>query len=505
MESFKEQPPQSQEKGVDILREYHPYPKRPLSPIIEESSAEIPHNRKRVRGSPATVYDTPEDDREWKRQQISDSRDTVETTAVEANAETIVSEETTRMEGSYEEAAPIEAVHEEAGREQTDGEETGIREASVEEATTQIATPLENFYAVFDSDDEDVADEDILHSESAYQSTSASTSPPSEFDRVSTMSPASEIDVSFFVLPKDRWPKEHKSVQYRDALWSLVYNYHRTFMWEYPEGLAEGSLGLCKELLEREQLPPRVSLFDAEVIHETSVRVERRNETMIFRDITPLIAPSAELMALRGDEQLDILCESTNEIWTYSQELLRYQPQPSYSVGFKALAFTELQFTKVTEFFEDRCTSETSPIMGTSHMFFPCFSCEIGCLETARRQNVHNMTIGMRAVVDLFRGVNREAEVHRQVLAFSISHDHCQAEIVAHYPVILGETTEYYQQVIAYFVFTDSSYDKWTAYRFTKNMYEVWMPARFQWICSAINQLPDGWSCGKDIGQREFV
>jgi hypothetical protein len=218
-----------------------------------------------------------------------------------------------------------------------------------------------------------------------------------------------------------------------------------------------------------------------------------------------LIAPSAELIALRGDKELDILCESANEIWTYSQQLLQYQPQPSYSVGFKALAFTELQFTKVTEFFEDRCTSETSPIMGTSHMFFPCFSCEIGSFEITRRQNTHNVTIGMRAVVDLFRGVKREAEVHRQILAFSISHDSCEAEIVAHYPVILGETTEFYQQVIASFIFTDSRFDKWTAYRFTKNMYEVWMPAQFQWICSAINQLPDGWSCGKDIGQREFV
>ncbi|GFP53293.1 hypothetical protein TASIC1_0002047700 [Trichoderma asperellum] len=504
MESLQEQPLPSTEKGVDTPREYHPYPKRPLSPIIEESTAEPPHSRKRVRESPTTVYDTSEDARGWKRQQISDSRNT-ETAVTEANTDMIAGEEINRVEGNSEEAILVEAVHEETGREEADHEETGPQAASVEEVTTQIATPLENFYVVFDSDDEDVADEDILHSESAYQSTSASPSPPSEFDRVSYMSPAPETDVSFFVLPKDRWPKEHKSVQYRDHSWSLVYNKHKTFICEFPEGLAEGSLGLCKELLEREQLPPRVSLFDDEVIHETSVRVQRRNETMIFRDITPLIAPSAELMALRGDEQLDILCESTNEIWTYSQQLLQYQPQPSYSVGFKALAFTELQFTKVTEFFEDRCTSETSPIMGTSHMFFPCFSCEIGCFEVTRRQNVHNMTIGMRAVVDLFRGVKREAEVHRQILAFSISHDHRQAEIVAHYPVILGETTEYYQQVIASFIFTDSRYDKWTAYRFTKNMYEVWMPAQFQWICSAINQLPEGWSCGKDIGQHEFV
>ncbi|KAL7922325.1 hypothetical protein ACQKWADRAFT_293171 [Trichoderma austrokoningii] len=481
-----------QEQGVDIPREYHPYSNRPLSPIIEES-AEPPHGRKRVREGEA-IEETSEDDREWKRLQMLASHDT------ETNAETITGEDTSHMQGSHEEVAPVEAGHQGAGNEETD-----VQEASAEEATTQIETPIWEFYAVFDSDDENVEDEDIFASRPTTQSTSDSPSPPSEFDRVPYMSPAPENDTGFFVLPKDRWPTEPKNAQYRDALWAIVYNKSKTFMWDFEEGLAEGSVNLCRELLVRQQQPPRGSLFDADVIHEVSARSQRRNETRVFRDITPLIAPSAELLALRGNGQLDILCESANEIWTYSQQLLHNQPQPSYAVGFKALAFTELQFTKVTEFFEDRCTSETSPIMGTSHMFFPCFSCEIGSFEITRRQNTHNMTIGMRAVVDLFRGVRREAEVHRQILAFSISHDCYEAEIVAHYPVILGENTEFYQQTISSFVFTDSGFDKWTAYRFTKNMYEFWMPAHFQWLCSAIDQLPEGWSCGKDIGQREFV
>jgi hypothetical protein len=32
--------------------------------------------------------------------------------------------------------------------------------------------------------------------------------------------------------------------------------------------------------------------------------------------------------------------------------------------------------------------------------------------------------------------------------------------------------------------------DKWTAYRFTKNVYDTWMPEHFKNICSAIDQLP---------------
>jgi hypothetical protein len=32
--------------------------------------------------------------------------------------------------------------------------------------------------------------------------------------------------------------------------------------------------------------------------------------------------------------------------------------------------------------------------------------------------------------------------------------------------------------------------EKWTAYRFTKNVYDIWMPKHFENICSAIDQLP---------------
>jgi hypothetical protein len=32
--------------------------------------------------------------------------------------------------------------------------------------------------------------------------------------------------------------------------------------------------------------------------------------------------------------------------------------------------------------------------------------------------------------------------------------------------------------------------EKWTAYRFTKNVYDTWMPKHFENICSAIDQLP---------------
>lgn len=40
------------------------------------------------------------------------------------------------------------------------------------------------------------------------------------------------------------------------------------------------------------------------------------------------------------------------------------------------------------------------------------------------------------------------------------------------------------------FSVTSRWWEKWTAYRFTKNIYDIWMPAHFKKISSAIDQLP---------------
>ncbi|KAL7796629.1 hypothetical protein V8C37DRAFT_372435 [Trichoderma ceciliae] len=473
MESMQQQQqPQPQQKQNLAGQEFSSYPQRPLSPITEEAVAELARNKKRSRESSFTACEGSDVDRDLKRRQTLDSRGAVEAAA---------GDETEGMKVTNEDVI--------------------TREASYEEASTQAASPRENLYGKACHGE---ADEEMSRGRSFYEKKSNWSSPLSGYDQEPSVSPNYESGSDCYALPKIMWPKEHKSAPYRDPSWSVGFKRFGIFICEFPEGLTEESGGLCKELFEREQSPPKRSLFDDEVIGETCIRAHYRNETMIFRDITPLIAPSAEILASRGEEHLGILCESTNEIWTYSQPVLRAQPQPSYSVGFKAQAFTEEQFTKVTEFFEPRCSTETSPIMGTSYMFFPCFSCEIGSLEIAQRQNAHNMTIGMRAVVELFRGVNREAEVHRQILAFSISHNHHQVQIVAHYPVILGEVTEYYQQVIGSFDFTDPECsDKWSAYRFTRNLYDIWMPAQFSLLCSAINDLPLDWSSESSSSERE--
>lgn len=101
------------------------------------------------------------------------------------------------------------------------------------------------------------------------------------------------------------------------------------------------------------------------------------------------------------------------------------------------------------------------------------------------------MTVAVRGTVELFRLMKREKELHREILAFSLSHDHETVRIYGHYPVIDGDKTAFYRHRIKKFNITsEEGKDKWTSYQFTKNVYDIWMPAHLKRICSVMDVLP---------------
>jgi hypothetical protein len=223
--------------------------------------------------------------------------------------------------------------------------------------------------------------------------------------------------------------------------------------------------------------------------------MQDRNEARVVQDITRLIVPSAETLATYGATHLDHLIESVNEGWNCAEPFYGPRPQPDYSVGFGRSAFTDDQLEKLKPFVGEVTDTFTSYFMATWQMYFPFLTCEVKCgaaaLDVADRQNAHSMTLAVRGVVELFRLVKREKELHREILAFSTSHDHRTVRIYGHYPIINGDKTTFYRHPIREFSFTElDGKEKWTAYKFTKNVYDRWMPTHFKRICSVIDALP---------------
>jgi hypothetical protein len=60
----------------------------------------------------------------------------------------------------------------------------------------------------------------------------------------------------------------------------------------------------------------------------------------------------------------------------------------------------------------------------------------------------------VRGVEELFRAARREKQLHREILAFSISHDNSNPRIYGHYPLVEEDKTTYYHHPIHKFDFT---------------------------------------------------
>ncbi|RYP52154.1 hypothetical protein DL768_002596 [Monosporascus sp. mg162] len=307
------------------------------------------------------------------------------------------------------------------------------------------------------------------------------------------LSRTQSIDLTSVMTRSDE-TRGKKSAPYGSPLYELVLKSKGSMMNQSDLGITDMSKTLCRTLLETEQTIPKDSLFGDDVFSYTCRMVRNKNEARIIQDITRLIVPRAETFAAFGAKHLEILTESVNEGWNSSNPLIGARPQPDYSVGFKEDAFTKDQLDKLSPFIGDLISGDKSFLMATHYIYFPFLTCEVksnGQLDVADRQNAHSMTLAVRGIAKLFRAVNREGEVHRQILAFSISHDNSCVRIYGHYPVINGKDTTYYRHIIRKFDFTElDGRDKWAAYQFTKNVYDKWMPAHFKNICSAIDQLP---------------
>ena len=291
----------------------------------------------------------------------------------------------------------------------------------------------------------------------------------------------------------DQKNRESKSTPYRDPRYATLLAAKGSYMDKSDLGIANTSLSSYKTLLSSDQTIPTDSLFRDDVFEATCRSVQDRNESRIIRSISPYIVPSAEHLAIMGATNLKCLIENVNEGWTGSIPVEGPRPQPDYSVGFRRSAFTEQQLNRLDPLIGS--VYDTSFFVATYRMYFPFLTCEVKCgaaaLDVADRQNAHSMTIAVRSVIELYKAVKQEKELHRKILAFSISHDHSAVRIYGHYAVINDNETTFYRHPIKKFDFTsEEGADKWTAYKFIKNVYEVWMPTHLKRICSAIDQLP---------------
>ena len=291
--------------------------------------------------------------------------------------------------------------------------------------------------------------------------------------------------------PSDQLDREVRSAPYRDARYRIVLETKGSYFTDSEAGMLAADAEFCRSLLAHRNTPPSDTLFDDPFFSKTLDKIAYENETRVIRDIGHLISPSAECLAIRGLRQLDTCKESTNAGWNNAIPFEGPRPQPDFSVGLGRKAFSNEQMKKLNfDLFVKTYYTATYQI------FFPFLTtevkCGIGSVDIADNQNAHSMTVAVRGIVELYRAIGRATELHRKVLAFSISHDNCMVQIYAHYPEVHGPDTKYYRHLLKFVhLLSEDGKDRWAPYQFVRNVYDSFLPMHLSRIREAIDQLPD--------------
>ncbi|TAQ88920.1 hypothetical protein B7494_g2756 [Chlorociboria aeruginascens] len=170
--------------------------------------------------------------------------------------------------------------------------------------------------------------------------------------------------------------------------------------------------------------------------------------------------------------------------------------QPDYGLGFKRDAFSREQLQKLQTFISDPFADSSSWIVEPYNMYLLFFSSEVisraAGFNMADRQNALTQSVVLRGLYTLFRSVGRENELHREINGFSISQSGLGVRIWGHYAIINGKDVEFDQHLIAQFSISPTAQadERWTAYCFVKNVYDLWLPKHYKRICSIIDMLP---------------
>ncbi|KAL9116615.1 MAG: hypothetical protein Q9187_006857 [Circinaria calcarea] len=311
--------------------------------------------------------------------------------------------------------------------------------------------------------------------------------------------------------PKDL-PREAKSAPYKDGRYETHLATRGAFMEKPPVKIDDRCKDLCRRLLDSKQPIVKDSLFHDDRFETICSLIRNENEARIIQDITRLIVPSAETLSVYGATNPDILIEKVNSSWLKCIPLTDTRPQPDYSVGFRASAFTKNQLDRLSPFvggYKDQCS-----VMAREDMYFPFLTCEVKCgdqaLNIADRQNMHSASVSVKGLVELFKRIKREGELHRKILAFSVSHDNEAVRIYGHYALINGTETGFYRHAIHKFDITAlDGKDRWTAYQFTRNVYDLFVPIHLERIRAAVDQLPDpdvfAWSLFSRVSNAESI
>jgi hypothetical protein len=262
--------------------------------------------------------------------------------------------------------------------------------------------------------------------------------------------------------------------------------------------VGHASWALSRALLQGQYDEPEYTPYPLSKFLAVWQLAQSRNEFRIYRDITPLLVPSAEILHILGHDDLAHIREEISVEWTKANTLGGPKPKPDFAVGIARSAFSEEEITKLKNY-----TAFERPTFFAGNLYFPFLLCEAKCgneaINRADRQNMHSSSIAVNAIVQLYRSVNESqaSQLSGRVLVFSISHDNELVKLYGHFAIIEGGRITFYRFLIARIDIAPIAVDReesrgWKrTYDFVREIYHKFYPQHLQRIRDILGEMDD--------------
>ncbi|KAK5936732.1 hypothetical protein PMZ80_010995 [Knufia obscura] len=255
----------------------------------------------------------------------------------------------------------------------------------------------------------------------------------------------------------------------------------------------EESKSFCRSLLQSTYPEPQHTAFPLPEFLSVWQRVQKRNEARVYRDLTPLLVPSPELLWASGHQELEHVAEEISVEWTRCKTLGGPRPKPDLAVGIAPSAFDEEEKAKLKNH-----TAFERATLFTDNIYFPFLLCEAKCgdegISRADRQNIQSASVAVNAIIQLRRAVDetKVADLSGQILVFSISHDNLLVKLYGHFANIDGDKLAFYRYPVASFVLNfEESQGRKRTHDFVREIYHTFYPAHLKRIRDALAAMED--------------
>ena len=261
---------------------------------------------------------------------------------------------------------------------------------------------------------------------------------------------------------------DYNSPEFMD--WMESRGYH---MREREPGPDQDDVAFCQRLLQHkaQQVPSNTMFEDPKFFHNMLLN---QSETHILCSLHFLLMPRSEELFSGGRRHLEHVADTLNDSWMKTEPIVKSRPQPDHSRCLRLSAFNEEEQQKLRS---RQFGTFSYAVRG--ELYFPYLTCEIkndaSGLRIARCQNLHNMSIVARSIVQLAQFAGKPERVHRRVLGFSISHDLDNVQIHIYYPEIEAGRTEYFQRQITNFGIWEPE-SCWKCYSFVEILDAEFLP-----------------------------